>query len=64
MGSGCNRDTGLRPGLALNFFVCFVLLVFFWLFGLIWLLALKIIHEGQLSDKTGNQGPSPEKQEE
>ena len=23
MGSGCNRDTGLRPGLALNFFVCF-----------------------------------------
>ena len=62
MGSGCNRDTGLRSGLALSFFFC--LFVLFCLFGLIWLLALKIIHEGQLSDKTGNQGPSPEKQEE
>ena len=31
MGSGCNRDTGLRSGLALSFFlfVCFVLLVWF-----------------------------------
>jgi hypothetical protein len=27
-------------------------------------LALKMINEHQLSDKTGNQGPSPEKQEE
>lgn len=61
MGSGCNRDTGLRPGFALHFF--FFLL--FWLFGLVWLyLALEIIQERQLSDKTGNQGPSPEKQEE
>lgn len=49
MGSGCNGDTGLRPGFALN---------------LVWLLALKIVNERQLSDKTGNQGPSPEKQEE
>lgn len=53
MGSGCNRDTGLRPGFALN-------LVWF---DLVWLLALKIINGCQLSDKTGNQGPSPEKQE-
>lgn len=28
MGSGCNRDTGLRPGLALNFFVLFCLFSF------------------------------------
>lgn len=62
MGSGCNRDTGLRPGFALHFFFFFLL---FWLFGLVWLyLALEIIQERQLSDKTGNQGPSPEKQEE
>lgn len=60
MGSGCNRDTGLRPGSALIIFLCFI----FWFFGLVWLLALKIINERQLSDKTGNQGPSPEKQEE
>lgn len=55
MGSGCNRGTGLRPGFALQLV---------WLVGLIWFLALKIINERQLSDKTGNQGPSAEKQEE
>lgn len=55
MGSGCNRDTGLRPGFASNYYF----------FGcLVWFLTLKIINERQLSDKTGNQGPSPEKQEE
>lgn len=29
MGSGCNRDTGLRPGFASNYYY------FFWLFGLV-----------------------------
>lgn len=34
MGSGCNRDTGLRPGLVFNlFFFFFDWLVWFWLFG-------------------------------
>lgn len=32
MGSGCNRDTGLTPGLVFNLFF-FDWLVWFWLFG-------------------------------
>lgn len=33
MGSGCNRDTGLRPGFALNFFFFFLVVWFGLAFG-------------------------------